>query len=363
MTSFDIIVIGGGQSGLVTGYFLNQHNVSYTVLDANDAPGGSWQHYYESLKIFSPARYAQLPGLPFPSDPAHYPDRYEVINYLTEYERVHNIPVERGVRVQSVAKSTNTFTLTTSTGAQYTASAIISASGPFNTPYMPTHDGVEHFQGQRIHSYDYHTPQPYADQHVVVIGARDSAMQIAYDLKPHARVTMAVRHDLMFMPKYLLGKSIFWWLHDTGYDQLPLGLFSQLEGSKRIVGREPYQTALDEGNPAVRPMFTRFTENGVIWADGTEEPVDTVIYATGFNPGLGYLRELGALNSDGYADHYNGASNTVDGLYYVGLFGQRSHASATLRGVGRDAAHIAAQAAPYAQEHRATTSVAAPAGD
>jgi putative flavoprotein involved in K+ transport len=342
----DVIVIGGGQAGLVSGYYLNQHDVDYLVLDANEHPGGSWQHYYESLKLFSPAKYGQLPGLRFPGDPAHYPTRYEVIDYLKQYEQVHAIPVARGVRVLSVHRNGQRFTLETSSGT-YSTHAIISASGPFNTPFIPNIKGQEQFLGQALHSFDYHSPEPFAGQHVVVVGSRDSAMQIAYDLMPFARVSMAVRHKLQFMPKYFLGKSIFWWLHDTGYDQLPLGLFLNLEGSKRIVGREPYQSALNTGNPTVKPMFTEMTHRGVVWGDGVYEDVDAVVYATGFNPGLGYLRSLGALNEDGYADHFDGVSTVVDGLFFVGLFGQRSHASATLRGVGRDARAIAQRVASY----------------
>ncbi len=346
---YDVVVIGGGQSGLVTGYFLNQQQPtpSYILLDANETGGGSWQHYYESLKLFSPAKYGELPGLTFPGDPAHYPTRYEVIDYLREYERVHNIPVRRGVRVTTVAKQDNGFLLHTENGDVYRTHAIVSASGPFNTPHMPDLPNDNAFQGTRLHSYHYHTPDPYAGQHVVVIGSRDSAMQIAYDLTPHARVSMAVRHPLRFFPKYVLGKSLFWWLHDTGYDELPLGLFTQLEGSKRIIGREPYQTALAAGNPAVKPMFTTYTEDGVVWGDGTTEAVDTVIYATGFRSGLGHLRPLGAVDDEGFACHHNGVSDSVDGLFFVGLFGQRSHASATLRGVGRDAKAITGKVAAY----------------
>ncbi len=357
---YDVVVVGGGQSGLVTGYFLNQQHpaVNYIVLDANETGGGSWQHYYESLKLFSPAKYGELPGLALPGDPAHYPTRYEVIDYLREYERVHDIPVRRGVRVASVEKGANGFTLHTESGDSYRARAVVSASGPFNTPYMPKLTDDDIFSGACLHSYDYHTPQPYAGQHVVVIGARDSAMQIAYDLASYVRVSMAVRHPLKFFPKYVLGKSLFWWLHDTGYDELPLGLFTHLAGSKRIIGKEPYQSAIAASNPAVRPMFTRYTEDGVVWGDGTTEAVDTVIYATGFNPGLEYLRPLGALDDEGYACHHNGVSEAVDGLFYVGLFGQRSHASATLRGVGRDARAIAQKVAAFVAEQPRLAGVA-----
>jgi putative flavoprotein involved in K+ transport len=344
---YDVVVIGGGQSGLVTGYYLNQQAASYTILDANKQIGGSWQHYYDSLKLFSPAKWAEMPGLPFPGDPAHHPTRYEVIDYLREYARVHNLPVQSGTRVKHVERSNGEFIIHTSDNQQYAAHAVISASGPFNTPYVPHLPGVEQFRGKTLHSFHYDRPEPYTDQHVVVVGSRDSAMQIAYELSGVARVSLAVRRELQFLPRRVLGLSLFWWLHETGYDELPLGLFTQLEGSRKIIGKEPYQTALANGNPTPRLMFTHFTENGVVWGDGTEEAADTVLYATGFKPGLGYLQSLGALDGDGLPRHRAGVSERVPGLFYVGLFGQRSHASATLRGVDRDARYIVKRVSQY----------------
>lgn len=347
MKHYQTIVIGGGQSGLVTGYFLKQQHVHFVILDANENIGGSWQHYYASLKLFSPAKYAELPGLNFPGDLKHYPTKAEVIAYLRAYAQVHQLPVRYGVRVKTVEKTDRGFVLYTENNDVYTANTVISATGPFNTPHIPNLSGADLFQGKTLHAYYYCVPEVYANQHVVVVGSRDSAMQIAYDLAPYARVTMAVRHPLRFMPRYFLGKSIFWWLHDTGYDEIPVGLFMKLRGTQKIVGREPYQSALDGGNPATRAMFQKITQRGVVWEDGETEAVDTIIYATGYKPGLGYLSASGALDEQGYPRHRSGVSQTVAGLYYVGLFGQRSHASATLRGVGKDARMIAGKVAQY----------------
>ena len=339
--SFDVIVIGGGQSGLVSGYYLKQTDASFVILDANEQIGGSWQHYYESLKLFSPAKWAELPGLRFPGDRTHYPTRYEVIDYLRQYARVHDLPVKSGVRVERVEKDhRGRFVVRTEDDQVYYARSVISATGPFNTPHMPHIDGVEQFSGEVLHSFDYHRPEPYAGQHVVVIGSRDSAMQIAYELSKFVQVSMAVRHDLKFMPKTIAGISTFWWLHETGYDELPLGLLWKLHGTDRIMGREPYQTALEAGNPKPKPMFTRYTEDGVVWGNGETEAVDAVIYATGFRQGMNYLEPLDALDDDGNVCHRGGVSERVPGLFFVGLFGQRSHASATLRGVDKDARYI-----------------------
>ena len=75
----DTLVIGAGQAGLAAGYQLQRAGRSFTILDAAAQAGGSWPHYYNSLRLFSPARFSSLPGLPFPGDPERYPTRDEVI--------------------------------------------------------------------------------------------------------------------------------------------------------------------------------------------------------------------------------------------------------------------------------------------
>jgi putative flavoprotein involved in K+ transport len=90
-------------------------------------------------------------------------------------------------------------------------------------------------------------------------------------------------------------------------------------------------------------VFSRFTEEGVVWDDG-EEAVDAVVLATGYRPNLDYLRPLGILREDGRPDQRGGVSRAVPGLYFVGLPFQTSFASATLRGVGSDAELVVARA-------------------
>ena len=343
--NWDCIVIGAGQSGLAAGYALKQMGLSFTLLDRHDQLGGSWQDYFKSLTLFSPARYAALPGMAFPGDPAHYPHRDEVIAYLRRYATGFDLPVVLGTSVERIERSSEGFCLSTNQGS-YTAKSLIAASGPFNTPYMPTITGREIFQGQVLHAYDYKEAAPYVGQHVVVIGARESAIQIAVELSHVARVTLATRRPLQFVPQRILGLDIHFFLHATRFDTLPVGLWTTLEGSKRIVEVGRYRDALKTGNPRRRAMFERFTERGVMWNSGEQESVDTIIFATGYRPGLDYLKTLpGALDEQGYPCHRGGVSLTVPGLFYVGLFGQRSHASATLRGVGRDARDIAAKIA------------------
>lgn len=346
----EMIVIGAGQAGLAAGYYLKQRNVRFQILDANAKLGGSWQHYYCSLRLFSQARYCTLPGMPFPGDPTHYPTRNEVIAYLRDYARHLDLPVQLNSRVDTITKSGQGFLVATTNGEQLRSKAIIAASGPFNTPYVPSLAGCSQFCGRTLHAFDYREPSQFRDQHVVVVGGGETAIQIAVELTSVARVTLASRHPLRFMPQRIFGQDIVFWLHATGYDMLPISL-GAVRRSPRIIEAVPYRHQLSSGNPRARPMFQHFTSNGVTWQDGSSEAVDTVIFATGYKPGLDYLAALGALDKDGFPSHRNGSSQKVPGLYYVGLSGQRAQASATLRGVGYDAKRMVRLAATYITKH------------
>src|SRR3712207_4885630 len=89
----DTLVIGAGQAGLAAGYHLQLAGRSFAILEGADQPGGSWPHCYESLRLFSPARFSSLPGLPFFGDPERYPARDEVITYLRQYAAHFQLPI------------------------------------------------------------------------------------------------------------------------------------------------------------------------------------------------------------------------------------------------------------------------------
>lgn len=344
VTEYDVIVIGGGQSGLATGYYLNQTGLTYVILEAQAAIGGSWQNYWHSLRLFSPARYSELPGMEYPTDPDHYPTRAEVINYLRTYADKFSLPVMTNTRVECIANSTEGFTVHTNDGRVLESRLLVDATGAFNRPYIPQIAGFETYQGEWLHTYRYREPQPFVDKRIIVIGANNSAVQVGVDLAEVADVTLAIRRPIRWTPTRVLGKNIFFWFHATGFDMLPLGRFFNLSDIDNVYDDGTLQAYFDAGNPDTREMFTQFTENGVIWPDGEHEKVDTVVFATGFrSDNKPYLAELGALDEDGNPQQNMGVSTSVEGLYYVGVFGQRSAASATLRGVGADAKYVVEQ--------------------
>ena len=343
----DAVIVGGGQSGLAAARALHRCGLQPIVLEAGPEPVGSWPHYYDSLTVFSPVEYSSMPGLRFPGVPDHYPHRDEVVDYLRAYAASLDVDIRSSTRVTAVeSDGYGGFVVRTADGEELPTSAVVAASGSFATPTVPNLPGRDEFRGRVLHVADYRNPEPYEGERVVVIGAGDSAVQVGFELADVARVTLATRHPVVFLPQRREGRDVHYWLAVSGFDDLPPEWLAQLVPTAVVTDCGDYQHALESGRFDQRRMFTRFDRDGVVWADGTTEVVDTALFATGYRPSLDYLDPLGALH-DRMPLHTGGLSTTHRGLAYVGLEYQRSYASNTLRGVYRDADHIAAPLAAH----------------
>ncbi|MEU7039412.1 NAD(P)/FAD-dependent oxidoreductase [Streptomyces sp. NPDC046237] len=341
MEHVDVAVIGGGQSGLAAAHSLLRQGLRPVILEASEQAAGSWPRYYDSLTLFSPARYSSLPGLPFGGDPGRYPHRDEVVAYLLRYAEHLDADVRTRSRVSAVRAAGEGFALELQDGQQLGARAVVTASGGFGRPNRPALPGLDTFTGTLLHVSEYRTPQPYAGQRVVVVGAGNSAVQVAAELAATARVSLASRAPVRWFPKQPLGRDLHFWLTVTGLDAAPLGRFQRRPATMAVIDDGRYRAALAAGRPDRRPVFAHVDGPTVTWVDGTVEEVDAIILATGYLPDLGYLAPLGALDGEGRPRHRDGASVGHPRLAHVGLEWQRSLASASLRGVGRDARRAA----------------------
>ncbi len=346
-TSSPAVIIGAGQSGLAAARALLDHNLVPVILEAGGRAAGSWPYYYDSLRAFSPAGFSSLRGMPFPGDPDRYPARDEIASYLEGYAAALGIEIRTGTRVATVRQDEREFVVVTADGRQLRAGGIVAASGSFASPYRPAFPGQQSFTGALVHVADYRNPGPYAGKRVIVVGAGDSAAQVANELAPVAKVTLAARHPLRFIPQRIGGKDVHYWLRETGFDTLPAAWLDKITGGSVITDSVGFQQTLASGLLDVSPMFTGLDGDHVVWNRHERERVDAVILATGYRPSLGYLSQLGALDPSGAPLHAGGVSTTHPGLVYLGLEHQRSFASNTLRGVSADAAAVAAPLAAW----------------
>ena len=239
---------------------------------------------------------------------------------------------QRGV--VSTAWDGSQYTVALAGGSRVFGQALIAATGGLGTPNIPELAGAAEFAGTLLHVAAYRSPARFAGRRVVVVGAGNSAVQVGVELSDVARVSLATRHPVRFVPQTIFGVDIHYWTRRSGLETLPLGRRGSAIG---VLDSGRYADAIAAGRPDRRPMFNRLTRTGVVWADGSAEAVDAVLLATGYRPNLGYLADTGALGPDDVPIHCRGVSLTVPRLGYVGLPGQTGFASATLRGVGPDA--------------------------
>lgn len=337
---YDTLIVGGGQSGLAAAYHLQRHGHHVAILEAGSEPVGSWPQYYDSLTLFSPARYSALPGMAFSGNPDRYPHRDEVADYLRTYAASLNADIHVRQRVESVTHDGHTFSARTVHGTTFTAPRLIAATGSFGSPHIPDLPGQDSFTGKILHASEYHSPHEFTGQRIIVVGAGNSAVQIAAELAEHSSVILASRSPVKFVPQRPLGRDLHFWFRLSGFDSLPIGHLLRTPPSQPVLDAGRYRAALTAGKPSATAIFTALHEDGVTWADGTRTLVNTIILATGYTPHLPYLAGIGALTDTGAPRHRKGVSTTHPGLGYLGLEWLRSPSSNSLRGVGRDAAHL-----------------------
>ncbi|MGW1088510.1 ArsO family NAD(P)H-dependent flavin-containing monooxygenase [Streptomyces sp. NPDC002596] len=341
----DVVVIGGGQAGLAAGYHLRRNKLDFVILDAQSTPGGAWQHTWDSLHLFSPAAFSSLPGRIMPAQPGQeYPGAAHVVQYLTDYEQRYDLPVHRPVRVRVVSRDGTRLRVETDTG-DWSARAVVSATGTWWRPFMPAVFGRDLFAGRQLHTTGYGRPSGFAGQRVVVVGGGNSGAQIAADLATHEDIdlTWVTQRPPRFLADDIDGRALFdaatarrraldEGRTDTG------GVASLGD----IVAVPPVRVARDGGLLKAQPLFERLTADGVRWSDGTTARVDAVIWCTGFRPALSHLAALGLRGVRGHIATDGTRAADEPRLHLLGYGDWTGPASATLIGVGRPAREAAA---------------------
>lgn len=328
----DVVVVGGGQAGLAAGYHLRRAGIGFTILDAQATPGGAWQHGWDSLHLFSPAAYSSLPGRLMPPQAGKvFPDVGHVLEYLADYEKRYELPIQRGVRVEAVRDAGQHLRVETDSGT-WMARTLISATGTWWRPFLPTIPGRTDFRGRQLHTVEYRSPWDYAGQRVIVVGGGNSGAQIAADLAPHATLRWVTQRPARYLPDDIDGRALF----ELATRRVQSG-GPRISDLGDIVAVPPVREARDAGLIPDHRMFAALTAEGARWPDGSVWPCDAVIWCTGFRPALSHLAPLG-LRTDSGRIPTDGTRAVADPrIHLLGYGDWTGAASATLIGVGRTA--------------------------
>jgi cation diffusion facilitator CzcD-associated flavoprotein CzcO len=343
----DVIIIGGGQSALATAYFLKRKKVSFVILDDQSQAGGAWLHAWQSLRLFSPHTWSSLSGWMMPTTEHTYPTRNEVIEYLLAYEQRYQFPTIRPVHVDHIEQKDDY--LDVYAGEQYwRAKAVVSATGTWSQPYIPHYEGHERFEGIQIHSAHYVNPEPFINKKVIVVGGGNSGAQILAEVSKVADTTWVTVTPPQFLSDDVDGRVLFLRATERLKAQQEGKVINQpVGGLGDIVMIDTVKEARERGVLHSREPFNAFEEHSVVWADGTTQAVDAVIWCTGFKASLNHLRSLDVVEPDQTVAVHNGRSMKVNNLWLVGYGEWTGMASATLIGVSRTARAAADEIAAY----------------
>jgi putative flavoprotein involved in K+ transport len=342
----DVVVVGGGQAGLAIGYFLAQQGHDFRILEAAEESAPAWRERWDSLRLFTSARYDALPGLAFPGDPDRYPGRDEVVAYLTDYARRFDLPVELNSRVRSIRKDSGAY-LVGLGDRTYESDQVVVATGPFQVPFVPAI--AEHLDRDvtQLHSTEYRSPGATPEGRILVVGGGNTGFQIAEELSASREVHLAVGSRQMPLPQRILGRDLFWYLDATGLIRKTTAsrIGRRMAGRDTLIGSTPralgrrhgvelHSRAVDAAGSAVR------------FDDGTKLDVDVVIWATGFRVDHSWIH-VPVFDDTGRLVHRRGVTASP-GLYFLGLTWQHTRGSALLGWVKDDAEYIAQQITNFA---------------
>jgi putative flavoprotein involved in K+ transport len=367
----EAIVIGAGQAGLAAAYHLAQRGIDFVVLEANDRVGDNWRTRYDSLRLYSPAKYDGLPGLRLPMAGHRFPTGDQMGDYLESYVRHFALPVRTGTHVDGLrAADDGDGYVVTAGEVRFEAREVVVAPGFFRTPHVPAFaDGIDPGIRQ-VHSSDYRGPDELADGPVLVVGLSHSGADMAMEavLNGHRTIVSGKGHgQLPFSVDSRAGRLAWPVMRFVALNVLTLST---------PIGRKMAPRIRDGGAPLLRHRRPELLKAGVQLvgervtgvkngkpelADGRTLDVTNVIWCTGFRPDYSWI-ELPIFDEDGFPRQDRGVVASAPGVYFVGLLFQSGFTSMLVLGASRDAAYVVDRlVARAAQPPASTRSAAQPA--
>jgi putative flavoprotein involved in K+ transport len=341
-----VVVIGGGQAGLAMGYHLQRAGAQFVILDTHPRTGDSWRRRWASLRLFSPPRYASLPGLPIAV--RDFPTRDEMGDYLEQYAAHFRLPIRHDTTVARVSRREDGFLVETSSG-DLLADQVVVASGPYQKPRVPAFASALSADIRQLHSVEYADPTQLIGD-VLVVGAANSGVEIALESAGAGHPTViAGRHpgQIPFDIESPIGKLAV---------PLVMFVFRQVLTLRTPMGRAARARQHGHGVNLVRRKVADLDRAGVrrvsriagvqdgrpVTTEGEALSPRTVVWCTGFDHTVDWL-DLPVLGPEGEIEHDRGVARQVPGLYFLGLEFQYAVASATIQGLDRDARYLLRQ--------------------
>lgn len=343
MERVPVAIIGGGQAGLATSYHLMHRGIDHLVLEAGARIGSSWRNRWDSLRLFTPARYDGLPGMRFPAPANGFPTKDEMADYLESYVAHFSLPVRLGSSVMSISHATHGFRLDTG-DASLEARQVVIASGPYQKPRVPPFAGELDRSITQLHAGEYRNPQQLSQGPVLVVGAGNSGAEIAIEAAQAGHRTFLAGRATGQVPPaaYAFDGRIFWfWANRVLSVSTPIGR----KARPHIVahGGPLIRLTMDEVIGAGVARTSRVVEvkaGSPVDEDGKTLEVQNVVWCTGFSPDFSWI-QLPIFDAKGQPLHDRGVVGGQPGLYFIGLPFLTKLASAFIGGVGGDAKRLA----------------------
>lgn len=348
---FETVVVGAGQAGLAAGFHLAAHDIDFTILTDEVRIGDNWRKRWDALRLFTPAKYSGLPGMPFPAMPSHLADKDEVADYLEKYADRLDLPVRFRTRANALTWNGEHFVLRTDgSSALIEAENVIIATGAFQRPHIPSVAGRLSPHIRQLHSSEYRNPFELPEGPALVVGAGNSGAQIALELAQSRNVWLAGRNT-GHLPRRLLARDIFDWLwpvmrRATADTRLGQRMRANIRGSGDALIGIP-ERALREGG-VTRVARLNDERGGLpVCGDLVLEP-SVIVWCTGFAPDYRWI-DLPVFEVDGFPRHTRGVVREAPGLFFLGLRFQYRLNSSLIGGAGEDAAYVAKLVAERSQ--------------
>lgn len=345
----DTVVIGGGQAGLVAGYELARRRREFVILDANARPGDAWRNRWDSLRLFTPGRDCELPGLRFPGHRGLAPTKDVMADYLESYVAQHQLPVRNGVRVLRLTRDSGQFLIETTAG-DITASNVIVAVGSYGDPKVPAFASELDPHIVQVHSAAYKNPSELQPGGVLLVGAGNSGADICFDVVD-THPTWLAGPKVSHIPP-----NIDKWFARTFVVRLVRFAQRNVLCLRTPIGRKAAPKLRGKATPLIRVKPKWLERAGVQRVgrvtgvhnglpqleDGQVLDVANVIWCTGYRHDFPWI-DLPVFDDHGSPVHARGVASDVSGLFFLGLEFQFALASTTLWGIARDAAYVVRQ--------------------